>query len=70
MSIKNAPPKWNEIVAVAKTCGAGDWAMRKWLARCEIPATWKLQILEASGGKLSLDDMVIAAHSDEQEHAA
>lgn len=70
MSTKNAPPRWNEIAAIARDCGAGDWAMRKWLARCEIPAAWKLRILERSSGDLSLDDMVITASSDEEESAA
>ncbi|MEX2739952.1 hypothetical protein AB3480_00635 [Rhizobium mongolense] len=59
MSIKNAPPKWNEITDAAKACGAGDWAMRKWLERCEIPAGWKLKIIEHTGGNVTLDDMVI-----------
>jgi len=59
MSIKNAPPKWNEITAVAKACGAGDWAMRKWLERCEIPGDWKIKIFEKTKGKITFDDMVI-----------
>jgi len=59
MSIKNAPPKWNEISQSAKACGAGDWAMRKWLERCEVPPAWKLKILSHASGRLSLDDLVI-----------
>ena len=59
MSIKNAPTKWNEITEAAKACGAGDWAMRKWLERCEIPASWKLKIFEQSNGSITFDDMVI-----------
>lgn len=42
-SPKNAPPKWREISEVAREAGAGDWAMRKWLERCEIPPSWKAQ---------------------------
>lgn len=56
---KNAPPKWHEIADAAKACGAGDWAMRKWLERCEIPASWKLKIVDRTRGRISLDDMVI-----------
>lgn len=59
MSIKNAPPKWKEITETAKACGARDWAMRKWLERCEIPAAWKLKIIAHSKGRVKLDDMVI-----------
>lgn len=59
MSIKNAPTKWNEISEAAKACGAGEWAMRKWLERCEIPAAWKLRIFEHSKGSLSFEDMSI-----------
>ena len=59
MSIKNAPPKWNEIVVAAKACGAGEWAMRKWLARCDIPPAWKLKIFEQTKGKVKLADMEI-----------
>lgn len=59
MTIKNAPPKWNEIADAAKACGAGDWAMRKWLERKEIPAGWKLKIIDRAGGSITLDDMVI-----------
>ncbi len=66
MSIKNAPTKWNEITEAAKACGAGDWAMRKWLERCEIPASWKLKIFEQSKGLITFDDMVIR----QQETAA
>ena len=69
MSIKNAPPKWNEIADAAKACGANHWAMRKWLERCEIPAGWKLKILEHTSGKISLDDMVITA-AEARESAA
>jgi hypothetical protein len=64
---KNAPPKWNEISACAKACGAGDWAMRKWLERCEIPAGWKLKIIEHTRGKIALGDMVI---TPKEERAA
>ena len=64
MSIKNAPPKWNEISTAAKECGAGEWAMRKWLERCEIPAAWKLKIVERTKGKIKLDDMVIRQAED------
>jgi len=66
MSIKNAPTKWTEITEAAKACGAGDWAMRKWLERCEIPASWKLKIFEQSKGLITFDDMVIR----QQETAA
>lgn len=59
MSIKNAPPKWNEIVIAAKAEGAGDWAMRKWLERCEIPPKWKFRILQRTKGRVKLDDMEI-----------
>lgn len=59
MSIKNAPPKWKEISEAAKACGAGDWAMRKWLERAEIPAAWKLKITAKTKGKVSLKDMEI-----------
>ena len=67
---KNAPPRWNEISAAAKACGARDWAMRKWLVRCEIPAVWKLRIMEQTKGKLKLDDMVIVDHTEARETAA
>jgi hypothetical protein len=70
MSIKNAPQKWPEISAAAKACGAKDWNMRKWLARCEIPAGWKLKILQQTKGKVKLEDMVIVAHVDARETAA
>lgn len=60
MSIKNAPPKWNEIVMAAKACGAGDWAMRKWLERCDIPAVWKLKIIEHTAGRIGISDMEIS----------
>ncbi|MDX3926770.1 MAG: hypothetical protein QHC90_13325 [Shinella sp.] len=59
MSIKNAPPKWNEIVDAATRCGAGKWAMRKWLERCEIPPSWKLKIFEETKGKVKFSDMEI-----------
>lgn len=61
---KNAPTKWNEIATAAKACGAGDWAMRKWLERCEIPAGWKLKIIERTKGKVTLNDMVIKQSED------
>ena len=61
MSISNAPPKWNEIAKVAKACGAGDWAMRKWLERRKIPAAWKIKIAAKSNSKISLEDMEIEA---------
>lgn len=67
MSIKNAPPKWNEIVAAAKAEGAGDWAMRKWLERCEIPAGWKLKIMQRTRGKLKLNDMEITRQVEAAE---
>lgn len=69
MKIKNAPTKWNEISETASKCGAGYWAMRKWLARCEIPAVWKLRIIEESNGKLSLADMEFAAKVEEETAA-
>jgi hypothetical protein len=59
MSIKNAPPKWNDIVVAAKACGAGDWAMRKWLERKRIPGEWKLRILDKGRGRLKLNDLEI-----------
>lgn len=65
MSIKNAPTKWNEITEAAKACGAGDWAMRKWLARCEIPAGWKLKIINHTGGSVTLADMEITMAQSE-----
>lgn len=67
MSIKNAPPKWNEIVAAAKAEGAGEWAMRKWLERCEIPAGWKLKIMQRTRGKLKLNDMEITRQTEAAE---
>lgn len=70
MSIKNAPPKWNEISAAAKACGAGEWAMRKWLERCDIPDGWKLKIFRHSGEKISFDDMEIVAANTRSETAA
>lgn len=60
MSIKNAPPNWNEISLAARACGAGEWAMRKWLERCEIPAAWKLKIFNKTKGKIRLEDMEIS----------
>ena len=66
MSIKNAPPKWNEIVAAAKAEGAGDWAMRKWLERKEIPPAWKLKIFQRTKGKVKLPDMEISEVEDAQ----
>ncbi len=57
MSIKNAPPKWEEISAAATACGAGKWAMRKWLARGAIPSDWKLKILDKTRGRIKLADM-------------
>lgn len=66
MSIKNAPPKWNEIVAAAKACGAGEWAMRKWLERCEIPASWKLKLIEHNS-KLKLRDLEIVEATEAAE---
>jgi hypothetical protein len=65
MSKKNRPPKWNEISAAAKACGANHWAMRKWLERCEIPASWKLKIIEQTKGKVTLRDMVITKADEE-----
>ncbi len=65
MSIKNAPTKWNEIAAAAKACGAGDWAMRKWLARCEIPANWQLRIFNHTNGEIAFADMIITAKTTE-----
>lgn len=59
MSIKNAPPKWNEITKAAKARGAGEWAMRKWLERGAIPPGWKIEILEETRGKVKLSDMEI-----------
>ncbi len=59
MSIKNAPPKWNDIVTAAKACGASDWAMRKWLTRKRIPADWKLRIIDKARGRVKLCDMEI-----------
>ena len=59
MSIKNAPPKWIEIENAAKACGADQWAMRKWLTRCKIPADWQIKIVQQARGTLSFDDMVI-----------
>jgi hypothetical protein len=59
MSIKNAPPKWNEITKAAEACGAGEWAMRKWLERKAIPSDWKLKILEKTKGRVKLSDMEI-----------
>jgi len=67
MSIKNAPPKWTEIVAAAKAEGAGEWAMRKWLERCEIPAGWKLKIMQRTRGRLKLTDMEISPHVEAAE---
>ncbi len=64
MSIKNAPPKWNEITDAAKASGAGEWAMRKWLERCEIPASWKLKIFEQTKGSVSFEDMTIVEKVD------
>ena len=61
MSIKNAPKKWNEISKAAASCGAGEWAMRKWLERREIPASWKLKIFEATNKKITFADMEIVA---------
>lgn len=59
MSIKNAPPKWEEITKAAKACGAGEWAMRKWLERRRIPAEWKIKIVEHANGRVKLCDMEI-----------
>lgn len=59
MTIKNAPPKWPEIAEAAKALGAGDWTLRKWLDRCAIPAAMQLKIINFTGGKLTLEDMVI-----------
>ena len=64
---KNAPPKWNEITAAAKAEGAGDWAMRKWLERCEIPAAWKLKIMQRTRGRVKVSDMEITPHVEAAE---
>lgn len=59
MSIKNAPPKWNEITKAATARGAGEWAMRKWLERGAIPPGWKIEILKETKGRIKLSDMEI-----------
>ena len=61
MSIKNAPPRWKEIVAVAKRLGAKDSATRMWLVadRGGIPASWKLKIKAATNDDIDLKDMVV-----------
>lgn len=64
MSKENAPAKWKEIVAAAKDCGASDWAIRKWLARREVPPGWKLKIIERTRGRVSLKDMLIKPRSE------
>lgn len=70
MSIRNAPPKWKLIAEKARECGAGDWAMRKWLERKSIPADWKIRIIEKSRGRIKLADMDIEANLREREPAA
>lgn len=67
MSIKNAPSKWTEISNAAKACGAGEWAMRKWLERCEIPPGWKLKIMQHTRGRLKLNDMEITRQTEAAE---
>jgi hypothetical protein len=67
MAMKNAPKKWNEIYAVARSCGAADWAMRKWLQRKKIPGDWKLKIYEASKRKISFTDMEIVETQEAAE---
>lgn len=67
MSIKNAPTKWNEIATAARECGAGEWAMRKWLERCEIPAAWKLKIIEHTSGRIGIADMEIVPTTEAAE---
>jgi translation initiation factor 2 alpha subunit (eIF-2alpha) len=64
MSKNNAPPKWDEIKTAAKACGAGDWAMRKWLERKRIPADWKIKILEKARGRVKLADMEITGQAE------
>jgi hypothetical protein len=61
MSKKNAPEHWEKIAAAARECGAGEWAMRKWLERCEIPSSWKIKIFEHSSGAITFDAMEIKA---------
>lgn len=70
MSIKNAPPKWKLISEKARECGAGDWAMRKWLERKNIPAEWKIKIIEKSRGRIKLHDMEIVEPVESAESAA
>lgn len=64
---KNAPENWNEISAAARECGAGDWAMRKWLERKAIPASWKIKLMQHTRGRLKVSDMEITQHKEAAE---
>jgi hypothetical protein len=64
MSKKNAPEHWDKIATAARACGAGEWAMRKWLERCEIPSAWKIKIFEHTSGAITFDAMEIKASED------
>jgi hypothetical protein len=60
---RKQPPRWDEIKDAARECGAGDWAIRKWLDRETIPPAWKLKIFEHTSGKISFDEMEIGAEA-------
>lgn len=48
--------KWPKIVAIAKSLGAGRWAIYKWGERGGVPAKWQVAIVNASNGKIKLAD--------------
>jgi hypothetical protein len=61
MSKSHAPDNWQKITKAARECGAGDWAIRKWLERRAIPSAWKIKIFEHTSGAITFDAMEIMA---------
>ena len=49
-------PKWQTIVDIAKGLGAGEWAIRKWSQRGQVPPKWQVIISQTSNGAITLDD--------------
>jgi hypothetical protein len=51
----NTTLDWDAIEKIARELGVRDRAFEKWKERKSVPHKWRLPIIRASGGHVSLD---------------
>jgi hypothetical protein len=59
------PNFWQVVYVVARRLGVRDWALAKWRQRGAVPGKWHIAIIQASDGRLTIDDFQTPATTKE-----